>query len=98
MKRSRGRGGLAPRDAPSKKTKKPGDAPALDWTVAPDAAIVELTEVLPRLRSLVVVGSNSVTRALERRSLRFAVIANGVAEGALGYLLDMASRCDVPIV
>lgn len=66
-----------------------------EWTVAGDRACTELLELLPRLLSEVVVGTNSVTRGLEKKTIRFVVLPRDTRSS---HIPDMAHRDHVPMV
>mmetsp|Transcript_8054 Transcript_8054/g.24837 ORF Transcript_8054/g.24837 Transcript_8054/m.24837 type:complete len:168 (+) Transcript_8054:131-634(+) len=81
--------------AERKAKKAKHDAEEVEWTVATEQAVAEASEMLPRLRKVVVVGTNAVSRRLEKRLMRFVVLANDMS--GQSHLLEMARLCQVPL-
>lgn len=86
------------KDRKMKKLKCP-DAADHDWTMAPDRAGEELRGIMPRMRQGLVVGTNSVSRGLEKGRLRFVVLRGDIGpKGSRSHIPELAYRGKVPFV
>lgn len=82
-----------------KRARKDAKGYSLNWTVAPHKVSHELSETLLRIRGLVVIGMNSVTRALENGVMRFLVLPDDFNSRCVtSHVPELAYRAKVPFV